>query len=216
MQAVIFDMDGLMFDTERLMIAAWDYAGEKAGLGKAGYMVYRTLGTNRQRTRQLWQEEFGQRYCEETIRHYTREYQHRYYAQYGVPVKPGLYALLSYLQEAGYPMAIASSSDREVVHRHLESAQVESYFSVVVTGDQVTQSKPEPDIFLAACRQLGLRPEACYVLEDSRAGLWAAYRAGCRPLMVPDLWQPDGETAAILAGKFSDLTQVIPYLEENR
>ncbi len=86
------------------------------------------------------------------------------------------------------------------------------FFMAVVGGDRISRSKPEPDIYLKACELLGEKPADCYALEDSRNGLLAAHRAGCIPLMVPDLWEPDEEIQEIIAGKFDDLAQVKDYL----
>ena len=94
MKAVIFDMDGLMFDTERVFIGAWDYAGEKMGLGKAGYMLFRTLGLNTQGSNQQWRMEFGEDVDTDAMWAYSKEYMDDYYSKYAVSVKPGLYDLL--------------------------------------------------------------------------------------------------------------------------
>lgn len=185
---VIFDMDGLMFDTERVAIKAWDYAGEKLGVGKAGYMVYKTLGLNQAAICDVWEKEFGDSVNQEERREYTREFLDKYYAENKVPVKKGLYLLLEFLQKAGFKAAVASSSRRQVVEQHLKDAGVAEYFAEIVCGDMIQKSKPEPDIYLKACELLGAKPEECYALEDSKYGLHSAYRAGCKTIMVPDLW----------------------------
>ena len=92
---IIFDMDGLMFDTEKVFIMAWDYAGKKIGIGKAGYMVYKTLGMNIVSSYNVWREEFGDRYNQEEFRKYTKEFLQKYYSENTVPVKKGLYNLLN-------------------------------------------------------------------------------------------------------------------------
>lgn len=168
MNSVIFDMDGLMFDTGKVFAQAGDSAGEKLGIGKAGYTV---------------------------------------------PVKEGLYELLEYLKKETFRLAAASSSPEWEVRKHLTDAGVIDYFSVIVSGDMISQSKPDPEIYRKACELLNENPRNCYVLEDSRNGLLAAYRAGCRPLMVPDLWQPDEEIREITAGIFDTLIEVKGYLE---
>lgn len=213
MRAVIFDMDGLMFDTERVFIEAWDYAGEKIGVGKAGYMTLRTLGMNAAMSRELWIEEFGEKYNEQELRRHTKEFLTKYYAENPVPVKKGLYILLNYLKENGFRLAVASSSPRWEVESHLKDAAVSDYFQAVICGDMVTRSKPDPEIYLKACELLGEKPQDCFALEDSRNGILSAHRAGCRTLMVPDLWQPDGEILSVIAGKYDDLEQVKEALE---
>lgn len=212
---VIFDMDGLMFDTERVFVKAWDYAGEKIGVGKAGYMVYKTLGMNIKASYNIWKMEFGDRYQEEELRKYTKEFLQKYYAENKVPVKKGLYVLLDYLKKAGAKMAVASSSPRWEVEKHLKDAGIYDYFVGIVCGDMIQNSKPDPEIYLKACELLERKPSDCLALEDSKNGLLSAHQAGCKPIMVPDLWQPDEETEKILYAKFEDLEMVKDFLLEN-
>lgn len=211
MKTIIFDMDGLMFDTERIFIKAWDYAGEKMGIGKAGYMTMKTLGMSIVMSRKIWNDEFGDIYNEDTLRKYTKEFLVKYYSENKVPIKKGLYILLDYLKNNGYKLAVASSSPRWEVENHLKDANIFDYFNVVVCGDMINKSKPEPEIYLKACELLQEKPEDCYALEDSKNGLLSAYRAGCKPIMVPDLWQPDEEITRLLFGKFLDLQEVQEY-----
>lgn len=210
---VIFDMDGLMFDTESVFIKAWDYAGEKMGIGKAGYMVYKTLGMSIVMSYDIWKDEFGERYNQEELRKYTKEFFKKYYEENKVPVKHGLYVLLDYLKKTGCKLAVASSSPRWEVEKHLTDAGIIDCFLVIVCGDMVEKTKPAPDIYLKVCEMLNAKPEECYALEDSKNGLLSAYRAGCKPIMVPDLWQPDEEIKNILFGKFEDLEKVKNFLE---
>lgn len=205
---IIFDMDGLMFDTERVFIKAWDYAGEKIGIGKAGFMVYKTLGMNIADSYNVWKEEFGDRYHQEELRKYTKEFLKKFYDENTVPVKPGLYCLLDFLKSKQCKMAVATSSPRWEVENHLKDAGVEDYFLGIVCGDMIEHSKPAPDIYLRACEMIGAEPKECYALEDSKNGLISAYRAGCKPIMVPDLWQPDEEILGVIAAKYDDLEQV--------
>ena len=214
MKTVIFDMDGLMFDTESVFVKAWDYAGEKIGIGKAGYMVLKTLGMNIAMSRNVWLSEFGDAYNEQELRKHTKDFLTEYYNNNRVPVKKGLYILLEYLKENHYKLAVASSSPKWEVEKHLKDAGVFEYFEVIVCGDMVNKSKPEPEIYLKACELLGENPQACYALEDSKNGLLSAFRAGCHPIMVPDLWQPDEEIGHILCEKFEDLEEVKDFLEK--
>jgi len=213
MKAVVFDMDGLMFDTERVAIFAWDYAGEKMGLGKAGYMVYKTLGVNVNASNQIWIEEFGDRYNEEELWKYTREFNSDFYAKNKVPVKMGLYVLLDYLKANDYKLAVASSTSKRGVERNLKSAGVLEYFDAIICGDMVEKSKPEPEIYLKACEALGVEPAEALALEDSRNGLLSAYRAGMKVIMVPDLWEADEEIKSFLWNMCEDLEEVKTFLE---
>lgn len=129
-KAAVFDMDGLMFDTERLAMAAWDYAGEKMGLGKAGYMVMKTLGVTAERADEIWREEFGSNVDTKAMRRYGREFTDNFYEHNKVPVKYGLYELLDWLKSAGIKTAVASSSTRRAVLRNLESAGITDKFDI--------------------------------------------------------------------------------------
>lgn len=212
MKAVVFDMDGLMFDTERVAILAWDYAGEKMGLGKAGYMVYKTLGMNVELSNAVWFKEFGDRYSEEDLWKYTREFNNDFYSKNKVPVKRGLYALLDYLKNNGYKLAVASSTSKRGVERNLKDAGVLEYFDAVICGDMVEKSKPDPEIYLKACEAIGVEPTEALALEDSRNGLLSAHRAGMKVIMVPDLWEADEEIKAFLWNMCSDLEEVKEFL----
>lgn len=211
-KAAVFDMDGLMFDTERLAMAAWDYAGEKMGLGKAGYMVMKTLGVTAERADEIWREEFGSNVDTKAMRRYGREFTDNFYEHNKVPVKYGLYELLDWLKSSGIKTAVASSSTRRAVLRNLESAGITDKFDIIVSGEMATRSKPAPDIYLKACELLGENPNDCIALEDSRNGLWAAHNAGCRVIMVPDLWKADEETEKILWKKLGSLLEVRNFL----
>lgn len=214
-KAAVFDMDGLMFDTERLAMAAWDYAGEKMGLGKAGYMVMKTLGVTAERADEIWREEFGSNVDTKAMRRYGREFTDNFYEHNKVPVKYGLYELLDWLKSSGIKTAVASSSTRRAVLRNLESAGITDKFDIIVSGEMATRSKPAPDIYLKACELLGENPNDCIALEDSRNGLWAAHNAGCRVIMVPDLWQADEETENVLWKKLGSLLEVRDFLRDN-
>ena len=211
---VIFDMDGLMFDTEKVFIKAWDYAGDKIGIGKAGFMVYKTLGMNIAASYNVWKEEFGDRYDQAELKKYTKEFLKKYYDENTVPVKKGLYILLDFLKSKQCKMVVASSSPRWEVEKHLKDAGVKDYFLDIICGDMIKNSKPAPDIYLKACELIDAEPTECYALEDSKNGLLSAYRAGCKPIMIPDLWQPDEEIMKIITAKYDDLEQLKTAFED--
>jgi len=161
-------------------------------------MVYKTLGMSIVSSYEIWKEEFGDRYNQNELRKYTKEFLKTYYENNTVPVKQGLFVLLEYLKKVNAKLAVASSSPRWEVEKHLTDAEIINYFPVIVCGDMIEKSKPEPDIYLKACELLKVTPEDCYALEDSKNGLLSAYRAGCKPIMVPDLWQPDEDILQII------------------
>lgn len=213
-KAVIFDMDGLMFDTERVYVEAMDYIGEKIGLGKLGYIVRKTLGMNRSSARKVWIDELGENYDEEAINREIIIYYTEYYKNNTVPVKDGLYELLEYLEENNYKIALASSSEKEIIIRHLKETNIDKYFSVIVSGEDFEVSKPNPDIYLKACELLKEEPKNCIALEDSKNGLLAAYNAGCKPVMIPDLYEAEEEIIKILYRKFDSLKCVVNLLKD--
>lgn len=212
-KTVIFDMDGLMLDTERLCIAAYDYAGEKYGLGPLGHLVEKTLGMNRSASRKIWTQVLGSDYDETGIRKYVDEFYTDYRKDHHLPVKKGLYRLLEFLNDHGYEMAVASSTEIKNVVSNLEDVGVSKYFKEIIGGDCLQASKPEPDIYLLACSRLKKLPQDCYALEDSKNGVLAASAAGCKTLMVPDIWQPDEHFLTNVYKKFNDLDEVCDYFE---
>lgn len=214
MKAVIFDMDGVLFDTESLCMKAWDYAGEKLGIGSAGYMVLKTLGVNAQAAIGILKKEFGEDFNAEEFKKIGRDFSYDYFEKYGMPMKKGVTDILGYLTSKKYKIALASSTSTKSVMHHLNDTKIKDYFDVIVCGDQIEQSKPEPDIYLKAAELLGLAPEVCYAVEDSKNGLLSAHRAGCQVIMVPDLWQGDDEVDSFILAKCSDLNEVIGVIHD--
>ena len=133
----------------------------------------------------------------------------------GTPVKEGVREILEYLKENGYIIGMASSSSKESVMGHLKETGLEKYFRAVITGDMVEHSKPDPDIYLKACEELGVTPTNVVAIEDSHNGVRSAYRAGMKPVMVPDLIEPTPEIEAMLYGKFYSLLDVLDYMKNN-
>lgn len=196
-RGAVFDMDGVMLDTERIAALAFDYAGEKTGIGPAGYMTPRLLGLSVETARPVWLAEFGEAYDEEGIIRFSEEYKREYYKTHEVPAKPGLTEALTMLKDAGFRLAVASSTVRDKVESELSAVGALQFFDEVVTGDTVKHSKPDPEIYLSACSALGLSPSACTAFEDARSGVISAHTAGLRVIMIPDLWQPDDATRRI-------------------
>lgn len=209
MKAVIFDMDGVLFDTEKICMLAWDYAGEQLGIGKAGYMVMKTLGMNAQAAIGILQNEFGKDFDAETFKKIGRDFSYNYFDTYGMPMKSGVKNILDYLKNSNYRIALASSTSTKSVMHHLNETKIKDYFDVIVCGDMIEKSKPEPDIYLKAALLLDLPPSECYAVEDSKNGITSAYYAGCKVIMVPDLWPGDEETDKKLYAKENSLDDVI-------
>lgn len=213
-KAIVFDMDGLMFDTERLTIKAWDYAGEKLGNGKMGHLVYKTLGMNIEGARKIFREEYGDSLREEDLRKYADEFFQDYFRDFGTPLKPGLMELLAYLKENNYKIGVATSSGKKVVLAHFKRSNITEYFDAIVCGDMIKNSKPAPDIYLKVTELLGVDPSECIALEDSPNGIISAYSAKLNPVMIPDLLQPTEAISKLLYSKLTNLKQVIELLQK--
>ena len=145
-----------------------------------------------------------------TIRQKRIELMDAFVEKEGVTAKPGIYALLDALDERGIPCAITSSSPRQRLESYLTPLNLYHRFQKVVSGYDVPRGKPEPDIYLRGAAELGLSPEVCLALEDSAAGILSAYRAGCLPVLIPDLDTPD--TLSLLYAKADTLADVIALL----
>lgn len=210
--AVIFDMDGLMVDTERMSREFRRQAMEERGIPFRD-LIHLVMGRNDREVRAVYREQYGEDYPYDEIRDGIRRRWREYLSDHPVPVKPGLFPLLDCLRDHGIPMAVATSTSRASASRTLEQGGIAPYLSAMAFGDMVERSKPEPDIFLLAARLLGAEPAGCLVLEDSPNGILAAHRAGMMPVMIPDLAVPTPELEKILYGRFDRLDQVIMLIE---
>lgn len=211
-RGIVFDMDGLMFDTERLVIKGWDFAGKQTGYNISEEIVIKTLGVNAEDTRHIFLEQFGRDFDYDAIRKIRIDFVTDYIEKNGIPVKTGLIELLDFLKANHYKMTVATSTERERANYYFRKANVSDYFDDIVCGDMIKRGKPEPDIYLKACEIIGLPAEECLALEDSTTGILSAYRAGMKPVMIPDIVKPNEETCKILYAKLSTLLDVIELL----
>lgn len=213
MRAVVFDMDGVLFDTERLCKDSWvAIAGEKE-IPDMEEVFPLCIGRNVTDSRDIIMEHYGETFPYETFRKEASEWFWREIEEKGLPIKKGVLELLEYLKKKGYRIGLASSSNRASVMRHLERAKIQEFFSEVIGGDQILHSKPEPDIYLLACEKLGVEPGEAYAIEDSYNGIRSAFRAGMKPVMVPDLLPATEEMRELSRVICEDLLQVKDYLE---
>lgn len=212
-KTVIFDMDGVIFDTENLCLKSWEYAAEQDGIEGISDVFKSVIGTTYVRTKEIVLGHYGEDFPYEEFRKRAGEYFYGYEQKYGMPIKPGVFEIMNWLKENGYTIGLASSTARVNVERELKGAGLFEYFDSITCGDSVKKSKPEPDIYLKACKSLGVRPEDCYAIEDSINGVISAYRAGINTIMVPDMLQPDEETEKKLTAKCGSLLDVIRFME---
>ena len=191
--AFIFDLDGVIFDSERAVFNEWKLIAEKYGFPNLEEPYAKCIGVNAATCRQIFLDYYGADfpydvYCEERRRNFREKYGHG-----RLPLKPGVIELLESLKQKGFLTGIASSTRTETVREEIRDAGLLTYFAVLVGGDQVERSKPAPDIFLKAAENLGAQPGKCCVIEDSYNGILAASAAGMFPVMVPDLLPPNDE-----------------------
>lgn len=212
-EAVLFDMDGLMFDTERMYQKAWLLAGQQMGVPMRPEIVDRMRGRNREGCTRVCREVFGPEFDFDTMRTACRALMAQWIEEDGLPVKPGLYDLLAELERRGIPAVLATSTSRDSAWGHLQRAGVDKYFVGAVCGDEVSRSKPDPEVFLKAAALAGKDPQHCMVLEDSPAGVRAGAAAGCFTVMVPDLTQPDEELRRLASAILPNLNEAIALLD---
>lgn len=198
--AVVFDMDGLMLDTEILYQRAWTQAANALGYAyDEAFYLQTCVGRTVEACEAALTGRFGDDFPLEAFRQLWQQLWRQEVEQQGIPLKPGLLDLLAFLDQRRIPFAVATSSDLAYAVFSLAAAGLRDRFGCIVTGDQIQHSKPAPDIYLEAARRLGVNPAGCVALEDSEAGVQAAAAAGMRVLLIPDLKPPTaaGRQAAL-------------------
>lgn len=213
-KAVIFDMDGLILDTEKLLVKYWVQAANEAGFPMQREHALNIRSLARKFAIPYLQGIFGEEFDYVKIRSRRMELMAEHLKKSGLETKPGLMELLTYLKENGIPAAVATATDYERTEAYLTEVGVFGYFDRIVCATMVESGKPKPDIYLYAAQQLGLAPEDCLALEDSPNGVRSAAGAGCVTVMVPDLTQPDSELCGMIYAKADSLAQVPELIEE--
>ncbi len=215
LELVVFDVDGLMIDTESVWKNAFDKAGDKYGIPNLGDTLFPSLIGKRLEDEQ----ELLDRLLPSDIQNQLINE----WRQIGlgslereVPVKPGLYEMLDYLEQHHIKMAVATTTRRELTEQRLKKIGVYDRFEYVLCGDEVTKRKPDPEIYLSVLHKMNTKAENAIVLEDSSVGVEAAYRAGIDCIQVPDLIAPtevqEKQTICIV----KDLMEARDYIQENR
>ena len=210
--AVIFDMDGLMLDTEPLAARAWAAAAACVGVEFDPAVTSRLVGRNFPDCRALVRAHHGERYPVDAL---MREWHGAYdalVAREGIALKPGLLDLLGWLDAEAIPKAVATSTRRTRAQAKLEQTRLAHHFAALVGGDEIPRGKPEPDIYLEAAARLAVAPVRCVALEDSEPGMHAALEAGMMAIMVPDLAPPSSALLARAPLVLASLTDVLAHL----
>lgn len=212
--ALVFDMDGLLLDSERIVQRSWNEVGKEMGIPNLGAHIYNTLGMNRKARNEYFRNTFGSDFALETFNRMTSDVFFRIVEETGIPLKPGAKELLEYAKAHGFKIAVATSSSSEYAVQELKDAGIWQYFDGGVFGNMIEHAKPDPEIYLKACNALGTDPRECLALEDAPAGIRSAHAAGLKVIAVPDLVQPDGELLSLIYKKYDTLHEVIPLLKE--
>ena len=211
-RGVLFDMDGIILDTEKLYCRFWQEAAIACGYPMTEQQALGMRSLNRAAGQKQLESYFGPGIDIHVIRAKRIELMDAYTDRYGVDPKPGIRELLEALKAHNIPAAITTSSPVERVRRHMAPLGLLPWFQTICTGYDVKKGKPEPDIYLYGAASLGLPPECCLALEDSPAGLLSAHRAGCKVMMIPDRDPADSTTLPLLYALGDSLTDVIPLL----
>lgn len=213
-EAIVFDMDGVLFDTERLYVDAFYEAAAKLALADMDAAIHAVVGMSNADTRRWFAANMA---ADFPVEEYMQTVRACFFAALdrgGLPIKEGTPELLAYLREQGVPIALATSARRASVAHHFDVAGWDaSLFDAIVTGDMVANGKPAPDIYVSACEALGVAPENAVAVEDSFNGIRAAHAAGMLPVMVPDLTPPTDEIAALLYRRFDSLVDMQRWLK---
>ena len=212
-KAVIFDMDGLMIDSERVTFEGYQHILSKMGKTITEDFYITLLGKPIKGIFQRFYDVYGNDFPIESVITDVHQYMAERFETEGVPLKTGLVELLKYCREKGYRTIVATSSNRNRVDKILKSADIEQYFDDSICGDEVTKGKPDPEVFLKSCMKLGVNTDEAVVLEDSEAGIQASYAAGIKVICVPDMKQPEPEYAQKTFMIVTDLNKVKYWLE---
>lgn len=213
-KGAVFDMDGLMLDTEKLLVRFWRESALYYGYNMTDENVFEIRSLSRKYSVPLLKGIFGEDFPFNEIRSRRISLMNEYIDKNGFEVKKGLFELLNFLKKNNYLVAVATATDRERAEIYLKKIDAYKYFDAVICGDMVKNGKPEPDIYLTATAELGLSPEECIAFEDSPNGIKSAYSAGCKVIMIPDLTQPDGSLMPMLSGVYESLDKAVDFFRE--
>ena len=210
--SVVFDMDGVLFDTQRIYIETWLKVAEIMHIDDMDKVAVACAGLNRADQKVYLYDYYGKEFrYEEFFDLKNKIFEER--LEKGIPLKKGTREILEYLKEQKVPVAIASSSRVCSVKDHLEKTGLTGYFDKIVGGDTVVHSKPDPELYLLACRELGVTPSQTFAVEDSYNGLRSALSAGMMTVMVPDMMKPTDEFDRKIYGRFDSLLSFMEHLK---
>lgn len=213
MISVVFDMDGVLFDTQKIYLKAWYETAELLDIGDIDEPAHMCIGTNRNDQRAILDKYYNGKFpYDEFCR--VKDGIFEKHLEAGVPLKESVVDMLRFLKGAGAKVAIASSSRVPMIQHHIEETGIAQYFDKIIGGDMVEHSKPDPEIYIRACELLGEKPEACYAVEDSYNGIRSAAAAGMKTIMIPDVLPPTEEMEELTYMIFPAMKDFMIYLKE--
>lgn len=208
-ELVIFDMDGLMFDTEVVAKRAWREVGKLNNYDITQEFLLTLLGRNKKSVEEEFKKLFGEDFPFDNMYSQQGKHASSIIENEGLGIKEGLIELIDHLREKKIKIAVATSTSRERAEKLLFIAGVLEKFDKVLCGDEVTKGKPDPEIFLTVCEKLDIKPCNALVLEDSEKGLEAAVAGGIKCIVVPDLMEPSEKHISMAHSKVKNLKEVI-------
>ena len=214
-KGVVFDMDGLLLDTEKIVQRTWTDVGARFGYPDMGQQIYHTLGFNRERRKAYFESVYGPKWPDAEIVAACGERFSEIVQTEGIPVKKGARELLQHLKEKGIKIGLATSTSEEHAREELEGTGLWDYFDGRIFGDMITNSKPAPEIYEKACKAIGVAPSEAIALEDAPSGVQSAFSAGLRVIMIPDMVQPKEEVRAMTFDVRESLLEVIELVDTN-
>lgn len=211
---LVFDMDGLIFNSERVVQRSWEWVGKELGYEHFGEHIYNTIGFNVKRREEYFRKNVCPDFPMDKFSVMTRERYHQIVEEEGLAKKTGVEELLKYAADEGYRIALATSSRRAHASELMEEHGLLKYFDGAVYGDMVTSGKPSPEIYMKACLEIGVSPANALALEDAPAGIRSAVAAGMRAIMIPDLVEPDEKILKMVWHRYDTLLDVLQLLKE--
>ena len=212
-RGVLFDMDGVILDSEKLYAKFWAAGCECYGYHMTYQQALGMRSLNAQAGQEYLSSLFGPDISYPLVRAKRIELMDAYVEENGIEAKPGIFELLDYLAARQIPYAITTASPNDRIRNHLGRLGLYERFDHICTAHEVPQGKPAPDIYLLGAKTIGVPPENCLALEDSYTGILSAYRAGCLATIVPDLDQPGVNILSIAYARADSLTDVIDLME---
>lgn len=214
LELFIFDMDGLLFDTEAIYVKKGKEIAKRNGCEITDKFIEKTTGLPMDTLRKIYVEELGEKFPFDAHWEEIKECVYELAIDCRVPLKKGAREILEFLKKNNKKMVLGTSSNFEMAKKLLKSQNIFEYFSYLITSDHVKKGKPNPEVFLMGAEIMGISTEKSMVFEDSFNGIRAAHSAGMLPVMIPDLLNPTKDIESLLFAKFDNLLDVINYFSE--